>query len=322
MLFKDFFFSFKNIHISFLEKKNVVKLLKVGISTLYKFFILELIIYQFFYKKDLDKIARENFFFFNMDLFFLFKYFGSLRQEHSYEDFFHENLKEFKEKNVNLLEIGVAKGSGLASLYFYLLLASLIGIDNNPFRNIYKSKRIRTIYGDISSKKVLRNLSQHLNQKFDIIIEDCSHRLIDQILCFSENFKNLKSGGIFIIEDLNFPNIWTYYFKDNWDKVEIFSHPKYPEKIKTEWLKKGILPEKYLVETRWGYLTNAYIELLRYALNNSNCDKFMFVSESGLPIKPFYKFYDMLKNGNIKTSYIKSAKESNNVNQNNIQMIK
>ena len=33
-----------------------------------------------------------------------------------------------------------------------------------------------------------------LNQKFDIILDDCGHRLIDQILCFSENFKNLKKS--------------------------------------------------------------------------------------------------------------------------------
>jgi len=44
MLFKDFFFGFKNIHVSFLEKKKISKLIRVGISVLYKFFVLELII--------------------------------------------------------------------------------------------------------------------------------------------------------------------------------------------------------------------------------------------------------------------------------------
>ena len=63
------------------------------------------------------------------------------------------------------------------------------------------------MYVDISSKDIMKNLSNHLNQKFDIIIEDCSHLLVDQIKCFSENFKNLKSGGMYIIEDLNFPEI-------------------------------------------------------------------------------------------------------------------
>lgn len=53
----------------------------------------------------------------------------------------------------------------------------------------------------------MRNLTKHLNQNFDLIIEDCSHKLIDQIICFAENFKNLKRGGVYVIEDLNFPEI-------------------------------------------------------------------------------------------------------------------
>ena len=64
-------------------------------------------------------------------------------------------------------------------------------------------------------RQILQNLTNHLNQKFDLIIDDCSHKLIDQILCFSENFKNLKKGGIYIVEDLNFPEIHQMYNPTN-----------------------------------------------------------------------------------------------------------
>lgn len=211
MLFKDFFFSFKNIHVSFLEKKKISKFIRVGISILYKFFVLELIIYNFFYKKNLDTISIKKKELFNEDLSFLFNYFDSYKQIHDYTDFYHENLKELKDKKLDILEIGTAKGDGIASFYFYFPYSNLIGVDNNPFRTRYKSKRIRNIYVDISSKQILKNLTNHLNQKFDLIIEDCSHKLIDQILCFSENFKNLKEGGIYIVEDLNFPEIHKMY---------------------------------------------------------------------------------------------------------------
>ena len=214
MLFKDFFFSFKNIHISYWEKKNIYKFFKVGISILYKFFVLELLIYNFFSKQDLDKISTEKKLF-DKDLESLFKYFNSYKQAHDYAEFFHENLKELKDKKLDILEIGAARGSGLASFYFYFPYSNLIGLDNNPFRSHYKSKRIRIIYVDISSKKILKNLTNHLNQKFDLIVEDCSHKLIDQIFCFSENFKNLKSGGIYIVEDLNFPEIHGMYNPTN-----------------------------------------------------------------------------------------------------------
>mgnify|MGYP001166692311 CR=1 FL=1 len=211
MLFRDFFFSFKNIHLTFLERKNIYKFIKVGITIVYKFFILELLIYNFFHKKNLDKISIKKKELFDKDLKFLFEYFNSFKKDHNYEDFFHKHLRELKNKKINILEIGTAKGAGLASFYFYFPHSNLIGLDNNPFRNRYKSNRIRTIYVNVSSRKILKNLTKHLNRKFDLIIEDSSHRLIDQIFCFAENFKNLKAGGIYIVEDLNFPEIHEMY---------------------------------------------------------------------------------------------------------------
>tara|TARA_Y100000590_G_scaffold468435_1_gene651201 strand:- start:1888 stop:2706 length:819 start_codon:yes stop_codon:yes gene_type:complete len=215
MLIKDFFFTIKNIHLSFFEKKKILKLFRVGISTLYKFLFLELIIYNFFYKKNLDKFSLKQTDLFEKDLKFLFKYFNSYKLEHGYEEFYHDNFKNIKDKKLDILEIGTAKGDSLASFFFYFPNSNLIGVDNNPFRTRYKSNRIRIIYADISSKNILNNLSNHLGQKFDLIIEDCSHRLIDQILCFSENFKNLKKGGMYVVEDLNFPEIHKMYNPTN-----------------------------------------------------------------------------------------------------------
>jgi len=211
MIFKDFIFSFKNIHICFLERRKIIKFFKVGISILYKFFILELVFYNFFYKKNLDKDAIENKELFEKDFNFLFMHFNSLKQDHDYSDFYTKNLEFLKEKKIDILEIGTAKGDGLASFYYYFPNSNLIGLDNNPFRLRYKSTRIRNIFVDVSSKQILKNLTNHLNQKFDVIIEDCSHKLIDQILCFVENFKNLKKGGIYVVEDLNFPDIHETY---------------------------------------------------------------------------------------------------------------
>jgi len=241
MLFKDFFFGFKNIHVSFLEKKKLSKLIRVGISILYKFFVLEVIIYNFFYKKNLDTISIKKRELFNKDLSFLFKYFDSYKLQEGYTDFYHENLKGLKGKKLDILEIGVARGDGIASFYFYFPYSNLIGVDNNPFKTRYKSKRIRNMYVDISSRQILKNLTNHLNQKFDLIIEDCSHKLIDQILCFSENFKNLKKGGIYIVEDLNFPEIHKMYNPTNEavDLKTILKKINLGEEIFTKFMKEN-----------------------------------------------------------------------------------
>ena len=67
----------------------------------------------------------------------------------------------------------------------------------------YSSSRIREIYIDVSSEKILNNFSDHLAEDQDIIIDDASHNLRDILITFSVLFKKLKNGGIYIIEDMD-----------------------------------------------------------------------------------------------------------------------
>jgi len=114
----------------------------------------------------------------------------------------------------------------------------------------------------------------------------------------------MKIAFLFLtIDDVYFPKIWEYYFKNNNDKISIYCHPKNPDNVKTPWLKKNII--KNLTKTQWGHFTNAIINLLKAALINKDNQKFIIVSESCLPIKTFKTFYDMLKNDHINMSYIK-----------------
>ena len=48
----------------------------------------------------------------------------------------------------------------------------------------------------------MTNLSNFI-PKQDVIIDDASHNLRDILITFSRLFKNLKSGGIYIIEDMD-----------------------------------------------------------------------------------------------------------------------
>ena len=87
MLFRDFLFCYKNFHISLLEKRKFFKLFKIGFSLLYKFIFLELFMYNFFYKKNLDKLSISQSELFNKDLNFLFEHFDSLKIEHKYSKY-------------------------------------------------------------------------------------------------------------------------------------------------------------------------------------------------------------------------------------------
>ena len=90
------------------------------------------------------------------------------------------------------------------------------------------------------------------------------------------------------IDDVNFPKIWDKYFLDNVDKYNIYIHPKNPQNV--TWHKECIISN--LVETEWGFITRAYVELLKVALMDKDNVKFITLSESCLPIQSFDKFYE------------------------------
>ncbi len=70
---------------------------------------------------------------------------------------------------------------------------------------LYKSKRLINFFTDTSSRSSIEKNILSRNIKFDLIIEDASHMLKDQIISLFTLFKNLKSGGLFIIEEIDFP---------------------------------------------------------------------------------------------------------------------
>lgn len=106
------------------------------------------------------------------------------------------------------------------------------------------------------------------------------------------------------IENPNFPQIWDKYFRGHKDKYNIYIHPKYPEKI--TWHNKNIIEN--LKPTGWGFIVEAYIELMRKAIKDPDNYKFITISESCIPIQSFDKFYDAVTNDS--RSWIKSMKIS------------
>jgi len=113
----------------------------------------------------------------------------------------------------------------------------------------------------------------------------------------------MKIAFLFLtIDNVRFPKIWNDFFKNNEDKMNIYCHPKYPEKVNVPWQKRNIIND--LAETAWGKTINALINLFKASLKDKNNKKFIILSESCLPIKSFDKFYKFLENDNINTSYI------------------
>ena len=210
MNLKDFFFSYiQSIKVD-LSKKKKFKAFRKLFNYPYKFALDKFREFLPLGKYNLDndnkiykKMSFDDLFIkFNSDKASKFVINDEKINGHNYSPFYEKYLSKYKYlKNINILEIGSLRGAATASFFYYFETPKIICADINPFQLKVFSKNIRSIYVDTQSNKILRELSTFLNEEFDIIIDDGSHNIKDQIITFNNFFKKLKKGGIYIIED-------------------------------------------------------------------------------------------------------------------------
>ena len=184
-------------------------------------------IFNWFYlpkKKNLDHYSKINQNLFFKDLNYLCEYFNSDKGEkfknqyakpskqdnkkiiaHGYAKIYEKYLKEHKEKNLNIIELGSFYGNASAAFYFYFKNSQIYSADINPDMYLYRSKRLTNFFTDTSSRSSIERNILRKNIQYDLIIEDASHMLKDQIISLFILFKSLKPGGFFIIEEIDFP---------------------------------------------------------------------------------------------------------------------
>ena len=130
---------------------------------------------------------------------------NQLIDAHGYAKIYENYFKEIKKNRMNIIELGAFYGNASAALYFYFRNSFIFSADINPDMFLYRSKRIKNFYTDTSSRSSIQENLLKMDIKFDIIIEDASHMLKDQIISLFMLFKSLQSGGLFIIEEIDFP---------------------------------------------------------------------------------------------------------------------
>lgn len=111
------------------------------------------------------------------------------------------------------------------------------------------------------------------------------------------------------IGDIHQPEIWTNYLKNKQHLSSVYINPKHPALIKTEWLENMVIPN-HVENTKWGHITEAYHRLLDEAVKDQDNVKFVFISESCIPLKSFDSFYEKMMRDDLRTSYIKFMKPS------------
>ena len=98
--------------------------------------------------------------------------------------------------------VGWLPGNSLKVWRDYFPNAEILGLDIVKHDNIDDLDRITIDWLDQSKRDLVIEYSSKLKD-YDFIIDDGSHNVYDQQITLAHFFKSLKSGGIYILEDLH-----------------------------------------------------------------------------------------------------------------------
>ena len=147
---------------------------------------------------------------------------GDKGTAHTYIDEYQKLLEPYREKST-VLEIGLCMGESLLMWEEYFIDSKVIGVDisSNHLHELIAEEKHNIIIGDATKESILEHFSK---ETFDVIIDDGSHLLWDQINTFKLFKDKMKPGGIFIIEDVKDLDYTRERFSSLHDNIQIIDN--------------------------------------------------------------------------------------------------
>ena len=145
---------------------------------------------------------------------------------HNYTRQYDKLLKDFRDKPIKYLEIGVFNGESIKAIReAFLYSTCVLGLDIDNRCKMYEDvqNNIFIEIGDATDSNFIKKITEKYG-RFDIILDDGSHSNKDVINSFELLFPLLNDNGLYIVEDTitykspyhrveNIPNHLEYFFK-------------------------------------------------------------------------------------------------------------
>jgi len=117
----------------------------------------------------------------------------------------------YKNKDLTLLEFGIAHGGSLELWRNYFgSEAKIIGVDVNPECKKFEEKNTTVYIGSQEDRAFLSELKTKI-PPVDILIDDGGHTMQQQLITFEMLFDHVKDGGLYICEDTH-TSYWKNYY--------------------------------------------------------------------------------------------------------------
>jgi cephalosporin hydroxylase len=121
----------------------------------------------------------------------------------NYFQIYAQHFERFRGKKINILEIGVAHGGSIDMWISYFGKdCTVYCVDIDPQCKKFEGERVKVYIGSQGDPEFLFWLTTQCPM-WDIVIDDGSHRMKDQIMSFDWLFRHVKNGGIYLTEDVH-----------------------------------------------------------------------------------------------------------------------
>lgn len=120
---------------------------------------------------------------------------------HSYGPVYDQLLLPYRDTARWVLEIGIWGGGSLLAWRDYFSQANIVGVDHDPDKAVF-GERLFTVISDQATRDTLIRFPASMGIRYDVIIDDGSHRPEDQILSLFWLYPHLAAGGLYVIEDV------------------------------------------------------------------------------------------------------------------------
>lgn len=154
---------------------------------------------------------------------------------HNYSENYETHFSKFRGRDVKMLVLGIGgyefpdRGGGdlkAFSDYFYRNNAKIYGVDIYDKSKIKFPSKVKTFVGSQNDGNFLTKVLIDLGEP-DIILDDASHMNKLTIESFKHLFPWLKSGGVYVIEDLE----TSWYEDSEYGGTKNFMDMNYPSTI-------------------------------------------------------------------------------------------
>lgn len=132
---------------------------------------------------------------------------------HNYAALYDEWFAPLRSTPIRLLEIGATYKHPFASMKvwsdYFINANLLVCYDIDEW--VVEIPRVRTFQGNQQSKEDWLRFYKLYGGEFDIIIDDGCHQSGSQISAFNYALPLLKSGGMYIVEDIMYDDAWWFF---------------------------------------------------------------------------------------------------------------